>query len=282
MRIARLAVMAVLVLLGLAMGPPASAVDAEVPPPKKDRIRLNDHARAHYRYRQQQRRGVAPDALLEQWVLSELCNVNSPVLEPAIGGGCPPPNGTVALPGCEDADPVMPLWYRSRPSTTAEWSRWEMVVGWSCPADLLPTLTEEQFRELTIVSPPAHRQPASEETLVNKDLIVYTEQAEQRFRTTLFDFAIDVVATPTSYAWDFGDGSDPLVTASPGAPYPSFELTHRYRDPQTASVTLTTTWSGRFRVDDPHGTWQDVEGTAVTTTTTDEFQVVELRSRLVD
>ncbi|UJP39474.1 hypothetical protein F1D97_14255 [Cellulomonas palmilytica] len=263
MKVARPALIGLLVTIGLALSAPATGVDAEVPPPKKDRIRLNDQARAHYKYRQQERRAADPDEFLERWALSELCNVNSPVLEPAIEGGCPPSNGTVHLPGCEDAEPVMPLWYQSRPTLSAPWSAWEMVVGWSCPGDLLPGITAEDFRELTIVSPPAHRQPTSDETLVNKDLIVYTEQAEQRFRTTIFDFAIDVVATPTSYSWDFGDGSEPLVTTSPGAPYPSFELTHRFHDPLTTSVTLTTTWSSRFRVDDPYGTWQDVEGTAV-------------------
>lgn len=259
---------------------PAVALEGEIDPRAPETVDLRDTSEAHYRYRQQQRRALPPEERLEERVLSRLCNVDSEFLEPEIGGECAPSNGTVPVPGCDGADPVLPLWYRSRPSTTSEWSVWEMVVGWSCPADLLPTLTQEELRRLRIDPAPAHRQPNAPQTLVNKDLIVYTERAEQRFRTTIFDYAIDVVVTPATYSWDFGDGTEPLVTASPGAPYPSFELTHRYAEPLTASVTLTTTWTARFRVDDPHGEWQDVEGTAVTTMRTDEFEVIELRSHL--
>ena len=150
------------------------------------------------------------------------------------------------------------------------------------PADLLPTVTEEEFRSLQIEPLPAFRQPSSDETLVNKPLIVYTRPSSQTLRTGMFDFGIDVVATPRDYTWDFGDGSEPLRTSSAGAPYPSFDLTHLYAAPLTATVRLTTTWTGTFRVDeDPDGVWTDIDGTAVTTTTLAPFDVVELRSRLV-
>ncbi len=50
-----------------------------------------------------------------------------------------------------------------------------------------------------------------------------------------------------------------------------------------AAVMLTTTWSGKSPVDeDPSGTWIDIDGTAVTTTSTSPFDVVDVRSRLVD
>ena len=51
--------------------------------------------------------------------------------------------------------------------------------------------------------------------------------------------------------------------------------------PGTYLVTLTTEWSGRYRIagDD---TWYPVTGTAQTSTTSAPFEAVERRSRLVD
>jgi hypothetical protein len=222
-----------------------------------------------------------PELRLVEWAHAQLCNVDSPYLEPGIDGPCWPPDGTVPVPECDEDDPLEPLWRRSRLTVDSEWSRWEMKVGWICPDDLLPVVTEEQFRTLKILSPPPHRQPATGDVLVNKPLIVFTEDVERTFRTSLFGMGIDVVATPLEYTWDFGDGTT-LTTTSPGEPYPSFELTHDYAEAMTATVTLTTTWEGRYRVDeDPDGEWRDIDGTAVTTTTLDPFEVIELRTRLV-
>jgi hypothetical protein len=46
------------------------------------------------------------------------------------------------------------------------------------------------------------------------------------------------------------------------------------------AITLTTTWTGRYQVDDA-GPWLDVVGTAVTTSTSLPTRVVEAHSRLV-
>ncbi|MBO3084729.1 hypothetical protein [Cellulomonas fengjieae] len=53
-----------------------------------------------------------------------------------------------------------------------------------------------------------------------------------------------------------------------------------YDDVGTVQITLTTTWTGRYRVD---GTtqWRDVVGTAETSSTSAPFSVEERRSRLV-
>lgn len=262
---------------------PAAGVDVGIDPREQDVVKVNDRAKRHFEYRQQERESIPPEKRLREYVLATLCNVNSQFLEPGIDGECAPSNGTVQPPGCDGSEPVRPLWYRSRPTLGSPWSRWEMVVGWSCPADLLPTITEEEFRRLRITPPTAHRQPALGDVLVNKPLIVYTDPSEQEFRTAVFDFGIDVVATPLEHSWSFGDGSEPLRTRSAGAPYPSFELTHLYASPLTATVTLTTTWKGRYRVDqDVEGRWTTIDGTAITTTSIEPFEVVELRSRLVD
>ncbi len=212
-----------------------------------------------------------------------LCNVNAEYLSPGIDGPCSPPDGTVVVPGCGDEDPVEPLWRRRRSTATSDdWSRWQMLSGWACPDELLPPFSQADLRRLTIEPLTAHRQPDRAEVLVNKPLIVYADSEHRTFRTDLFGFGIDVDVYPVEYTWDFGDGSS-LTTDDPGLPYPSFDVTHTYAEPTTAAVTLTTTWKGTYRVDeDPSREWRAITGTATTSTTLDEFDVIELRSRLVD
>ncbi|ASR55577.1 hypothetical protein [Cellulomonas sp. PSBB021] len=156
-----------------------------------------------------------------------------------------------------------------------------MLSGWACPDDLLPQFSQEDLRRLTIEPLTAHRQPSGEEALVNKPLIVYADAEHRTFRTDLFGFGIDVDVYPVEYTWDFGDGQT-LTTVDPGSPYPSFDVAHTYSQELTATVTLTTAWEGKYRVDeDPDHEWRDIQGTAHTTTPFEPFDVIELRSTLV-
>ena len=76
-------------------------------------------------------------------------------------------------------------------------------------------------------------QPDRGWVLVNKETIVLTDPAEQTFRTDLFGYGVDVIATPTQYSWDFNDGSKHLTTDSPGHAYPAFDVFHVYAEPAT-------------------------------------------------
>ena len=194
---------------------------------EQDTVTLEEEIRAHGEHREFVRNAPPREVRLVEYALAPLCNVNSQFLAPGIEGECSPSNGTVTRPGCGDDDPVMPLWRSARTSASAAWTRWAMIVGWICPDDLIPRLTEKDLRKLKIESPEAHRQPATGDVLVNKPLIVYTERVDRSLRTSLFGAGIDVVATPVEHTWTFGDGGT-LTTTSPGAPYPSFELTHQY------------------------------------------------------
>jgi hypothetical protein len=102
-------------------------------------------------------------------------------------------------------------------------------------------------------------QPA-ERTLVNFDTIVYTDQTKISTVTVpLLGFPVVVEATPMSYTWNFGDGSPALTTTSPGKPYPSKEITHKYMHRGSANVSVTANYAARFNV---AGTgWQYVAGT---------------------
>lgn len=179
-------------------------------------------------------------------------------------------------PECEDGDALQPIWRRIR-----DVNPWEQQVGWHCPEDLLPAVAEDDFRQLTITPLRAHMQPDRGEVLVNKPTIVYTEAEPATFRTELLGFGLDIEATPIAFVWDFGDGEPPLETTSPGHPYPDHDLARSYREPGSARITLYTTWTGRYRVDiDPLHKWRDIDGTAFTTSSTPQFEIVELRSHL--
>jgi hypothetical protein len=156
-----------------------------------------------------------------------------------------------------------------------------MIAGWACPDDLLPTLTAEDFRRLPLTPQVIRMQPDRGWVLVNKETIVLTDPTEQTFRTDLLGYGIDVTATPTQYTWNFGDHTKHQTTTRPGHPNPKFDVVHIYARPATSTaITLSTTWSGRYRIDGDTQ-WRDVVGTAETTSTTAAFDIVERRSHLV-
>ena len=243
-----------------------------------DDVTLSDTLERYLAYRSWK---AHADPLVD-YAYARLCNVDSQHLESDIDGECAPPNGTVVIPGCGEDEPVMPLWRRTRVAVGSPWSQWEMRIGWVCPDDLLPQLTQSDFRQLKIEPTVTHRQPGEGGTvLVNKGIIGWVDPEERTFRTSLFDYGIDVVTWPVEYTWDFGDGQT-LTTTSPGGPYPNRDVEHVYEDVGTFTVTLTTVWEGRYRVDeDPDHEWRTIDGTALTTTTLDPFEVTELRSPLV-
>ena len=118
-------------------------------------------------------------------------------------------------------------------------------------------------------------------TLVNLDTIVYTDQSKVSTTTvTLLGFPVVVEATPISYTWNFGDGSPALTTSTPGKPYPSKEIIHKYMKRGAVSVTLTTNYAARFNV--ANTGWQYVAGTVPITGPATALQVREAVPVLVD
>lgn len=231
--------------------------------------------------RAQHAKAGAPEALLREYQRAVICNTSSAHLTTPLNGTCPAAEGQAGVNNCGDATPVLPLWTRTRATPTDPWSAWTIVADGGCPDDLLPTFTAADFRLLPIAPQVVQMQPDRGWVLVNKETIVLSDAAEQTFRTDLFGYGIDVIATPTHFTWDFRDGSRHLSTTSPGHAYPAFDVSHVYTDPDPAqTITLTTTWSGRYRVDGDDE-WRDVDGTAETASTSAQFEVVERRSHLV-
>lgn len=181
---------------------------------------------------------------------------------------------------CDGDEPQAPWWSRARTDPAAEWGAWVQRTDWYCPVDLLPTLTLEDFRRLPIAPSSLTIQPDRGWVLVNKETIAYSDANEQTLRTGVLGVGVDVVVKPESFTWSFGGGT-PFTTKGPGHPYPEQDVARAFSDLGKATITLTTTWSGRYRVGG-NARWRDVAGTATTTTTSPAFEVVERRSVLVD
>ena len=107
-------------------------------------------------------------------------------------------------------------------SAGAQVGAWEQVDD-GCPNNpqAAISLSHEEFRSLPLVASVPSYQPGSGMGLVNMELIVFTDPVVQVLATTVLGTPVSVRATPVGFSWDFGDGSVPLVTSDPGAPYPA-------------------------------------------------------------
>lgn len=148
------------------------------------------------------------------------------------------------------------------------------------PKDVTWEQIRSEAKDLTFPGLSVKVQPDGR-TLVNLETIVYTEDSKVSTATvTLLGFPVVVQATPVSYTWNFGDGSPALTTSTPGKPYPSKEVTHKYMKRGAVGLTLTTSYAARFNV---AGTgWQYVTGTIPVTGPTTPLQVREAIPVLVD
>lgn len=85
------------------------------------------------------------------------------------------------------------------------------------------------------------------DTLVHLPTVVYADTPPTITpRVRILGRTVVLTLHPTRWTWDFGDGSGPLVTRTPGAPYPSSEVTHRYAGSGSVEVSVAVTWAGTF------------------------------------
>ncbi|GAA3531165.1 hypothetical protein GCM10022234_30380 [Aeromicrobium panaciterrae] len=156
----------------------------------------------------------------------------------------------------------------------------EVVLKYGCrtylPADDEPQLTEGDIlravREIGLPSLEVQIQPGTS-TLVNVPTIFYTEPEVFNRSVTLLGYDIDLVATPVRYRWLHGDGTA-STTTRPGKPYPSTEVTHRYRRPAEAvNPRVDVVYRVRYRVDG--GAWSTIDQTLTASGPTAALEVKE-------
>ncbi|ADG76198.1 hypothetical protein Cfla_3319 [Cellulomonas flavigena DSM 20109] len=229
-------------------------------------------------------RRVPPELQLAQYERAPLCREAAGLwTRGSVDGSCPElANRAGALRECEEGDEiVLPMWRQVRATPADAWGPWQQIDSGGCGVDLLPELTEADFRRLPLPAPTLTLQPDRGWVLVNIETIVRTDPTPITLRTDLLGIGITVEATPTLWTYDFGDGHT-LTTRSPGHPYPDHDTFHEYEKPDPArTITLTAQWTGRYQVDGSP-VWRDVDGVALTTTTSAPFRVEERTSRLVD
>ncbi len=139
-----------------------------------------------------------------------------------------------------------------------------------------PELTEgailRAVRELGLPSLEVQIQPGTS-TLVNVPTIFYAEPEAFNRSVTLLGFDVDLIATPVRYRWLHGDGTA-STTSKPGRPYPSTDVTYRYRQPAEAvSPRVDVTYRVRYRVDG--GSWNTIDQTLLASGPTAELEVKE-------
>jgi hypothetical protein len=135
-----------------------------------------------------------------------------------------------------------------------------------------PALVLNEIRRIGLPTLEAKTQP-EDKTLVNFATIFYTEPVPFSRTITLLGRQVDVEATPTEFTWHHGDGTS-SETTSPGAPYPSKEITHLYVDAHTTvAPRVDVIYTARFRVNG--GAWQGIDETVTITGPTSSLRISE-------
>lgn len=126
-------------------------------------------------------------------------------------------------------------------------------------------------------------QPAADTVLINKETILYSQAQTQTMSAELMGTPVVLRAKPARYTWRFADGGV-IETSDAGAPYPNQRVWHVYKRATpgggTEHITLDISWAGAYSADGG-GTWNFIPGRGLTTQTSHEFRVVEMRSRLI-
>ncbi|MFE5291823.1 hypothetical protein ACFQ8T_06545 [Isoptericola sp. NPDC056618] len=211
---------------------------------------------------------------------------------------------------CDDGEYALDALWVQRVRENGTYDDAEQLSEDECvsPADLARQ-AQREFKTMKIQAPEATVQ-GNPPMVVNVHYPAYTTAAPQDRTVTLLGVPVVLRAEPTEYTWDFDDPYSPtgstLTTTSPGRPWHEGDATpdqswvgHTYSQLGTpgenagtavddkgnvyrdgVTVSLTTTWQGRFRV---QGTsdWTDIPGTISTTSTTGPATVTEARTRLV-
>jgi hypothetical protein len=179
------------------------------------------------------------------------------------------------------ADPVERLWrfWARRPAPEGGW----VPLGTQCfgrpptVADtprpqVTPGMVLNALRRIGLPELTARTQPA-DKTLVNFATIFYAEPEPFARSIRLLGRQVDVEATPSQFTWHYGDGTSESTT-TPGAPYPSKEITYSYTDAHTTvSTSVDVTYAARFRVNG--GGWQDIAETVTITGPPTDLRISE-------
>ncbi|WP_447522201.1 PKD domain-containing protein [Salinibacterium sp. NYA9b] len=114
--------------------------------------------------------------------------------------------------------------------------------------------------------PPAAGIQPNQWMIVGLDTNFYANASAHVVDGTLFGGTAQVRFTPSSYNWDYGDGST-ATTSNPGKTWAKYRITefdptptsHVFEEPGNYTITLAVTYAAEYRV--AGSSWQNVVGT---------------------
>ncbi|MGW9413105.1 hypothetical protein [Arthrobacter cupressi] len=129
-----------------------------------------------------------------------------------------------------------------------------------------PAFTITEFRRLPLQPAKIVTQPGRH-TLKGAYTNVYAEVSDQGFSPRLAGKVISVRAHPSSFAWNYGDGTTKTFTIQGGPLRPDqteldseTRTSHVYTATGDYRISVTTTYTGEYSVDG--GPWVPIIGTA--------------------
>jgi len=197
---------------------------------------------------------------------------NADVFCPEAAIGCPPGE--------------LMYWLFRGPVDAAPGTGWtragQRCQGARNPADprpVIPGFTLADFQRLPLPAGTPNVEPDNGYTMVGIPTNVYATAEPVTLDTELLGFPVRVRATPSRYAWDFGDGTGHGPTSEPGSPYPALTITHTYERADRYSITLTTYYTGEYSV--AGGPWLPITGEAQVTSAPVDVEALAGRNLLV-
>lgn len=142
-----------------------------------------------------------------------------------------------------------------------------------------PGMVLREFRAIAWPQSRLSIQPVNLRTAVNLETYFFTDNTEPRTQVVrIIGQRVEIEAAPTGYVYHF-DRADSLETSDPGAAHPAGEVTHAYSYKGTATPSLDTVYTGRYRVNG--GPWADIPESLTVAGTPVALEIVEVRPTLV-
>ncbi|WP_371130755.1 PKD domain-containing protein [Arthrobacter sp. SDTb3-6] len=124
------------------------------------------------------------------------------------------------------------------------------------PRDILAEIAAQISHEFqkTPVQPATVSSQPGPHTLRGQETNFYALAHEQQFTITLLGQKIHLTATPTTYTWNYGDGTTWGPTPTAGAPLPDDRIgeqtqtSHIYTATGKYAITVTTHFTGTYSV----------------------------------